>query len=99
MGPDLTHKRTAAEPPSLLPTYNSRGCPGGSASPKNGGPMNRWKVWLWLVLPLTACDYDPSGIDVDCNVDRDFSDFISVSGADGLRVIADAGDLRIEGRT
>ena len=57
------------------------------------------QTWLVLLLPLvTACDLDLTDLDIDCNVDRDFSESIAVGSADLVRIIAETGDLRVEGR-
>src|SRR5262245_33838607 len=60
--------------------------------------MRRKTVWLLLALPLSACDLDLTDLGVACNFRRDFTEFASVSGADRVRVVAEAGNLRVEGR-
>ncbi|HEX6558981.1 MAG TPA: DUF4097 family beta strand repeat-containing protein [Longimicrobiales bacterium] len=49
-------------------------------------------------LALTGCDLDLAGIGM-CEYSRDFSDEISASGLNALLADAQAGELRIEGRS
>jgi hypothetical protein len=60
--------------------------------------MRRNTVWLLLALPLSACDLDLTDLGVACNFRRNFDEFASVTGSDRVRVIAEAGHLRVEGR-
>ena len=58
--------------------------------------MKRNIVWVAPLL-LAGCDLDITGLG-SCRYDRDFSEVASVSGVDVVRVIAEAGDLRVVGR-
>ena len=58
--------------------------------------MVRWKVWPLALVTFAACDL--GDLDVDCDFDRDLSEFIGVTGTDRLTVDAEQGDLRVEGR-
>ncbi|HSL72646.1 MAG TPA: hypothetical protein VK864_20515 [Longimicrobiales bacterium] len=58
--------------------------------------MKRYLVWL-LPLALAGCDLDLTGLG-SCEYDREFDDWLGVSGTDNVRVIAEAGDLRVQGR-
>ena len=59
--------------------------------------MKRHLVWLVAVPLLAGCDLDVSGLG-SCDYDESWSESISAAGITTLRVLADAGDLRIEGR-
>jgi len=59
--------------------------------------MKRSRVWLLCLLPVAGCDLDLTGIGFDCDFDRDLFEASSVAGADRVRVVAEAGDLRVEG--
>jgi hypothetical protein len=59
--------------------------------------MKRYLVWA-SPLVLAGC-VDATGIDGFCSIDRDFRQTISVTGTDRVRVLAETGDLRIEGRS
>jgi hypothetical protein len=65
---------------------------------KLGAAMKRWSVGLLSVLFVTACDLDLTDLNVACNFDADVADWTGVTGADRVRVIAGAGDLRVRGR-
>jgi hypothetical protein len=58
--------------------------------------MKRHFVWLAPLL-FAGCDLDITGLG-SCDFDRDFSEVIGASGADVVRVLAEAGDLRVQGR-
>jgi hypothetical protein len=59
--------------------------------------MKKHLVWLCAVPLLGACDLDLDDLG-GCSVQEDFSDAISATGMTTLRVLAERGDLRIEGR-
>jgi hypothetical protein len=59
--------------------------------------MTKQLVWLMAVLPLAGCDLDLSGLD-SCEYDETWTESVSASGISTLRLLADAGELRIEGR-
>ena len=58
------------------------------------------KRWLFaLTVPLLAgCDLDVTGINVSCDVEEDFFEAIAAGRASTVRIIAETGDLRVEGR-
>ena len=60
--------------------------------------MKVWRVWPVLMVGVSACDLDLSGLDSDCDVTEEWSDFLVVEGADRVHVVAAAGDLRVQGR-
>ena len=52
-----------------------------------------------LLVPLLAgCDLDLTDLNVSCDLDRDFYESIAAGTASTVRVIAEPGDLRVEGR-
>ncbi len=60
--------------------------------------MKRSLVWLVpLGIVAAGCDLDLTGLG-GCRYDRSVYQSINVSGSDVLRVIAEAGNLRVEGR-
>jgi hypothetical protein len=61
--------------------------------------MKRNVVWLAAaLLPLTACDLDLTGIDVDCNYRDSFSDVLDARTSTAVRIVAETGDLQVVGR-
>ena len=60
--------------------------------------MKRTLVWLMpLGVVLAGCDLDLTGLG-GCRFDRGVFETIGTNGADVLRVIAEAGDVRVVGR-
>jgi hypothetical protein len=59
--------------------------------------MKKQLVWLLAVPLLAGCDLDLTGLG-SCDYDDTWTESISASGISSLRVMADAGHLRIEGR-
>ncbi|MEX2283612.1 MAG: hypothetical protein WEE89_14100 [Gemmatimonadota bacterium] len=58
--------------------------------------MKRYMVWALPIL-LAGCS-DLSGIDDFCEVEEDFTETFSTVGLDRVRILAEAGHLRVEGR-
>ena len=61
--------------------------------------MKKHLVWLMAVPLLGGCDLDLSGLGGSCDYERNFYDETGAFDMATLRILADAGDLRIEGRT
>lgn len=59
--------------------------------------MKKHLVWLMAVTLLGGCDLDLSGLG-SCVYEESWTETISASGISSLRILADAGHLRIEGR-
>lgn len=59
--------------------------------------MRKQLVWLLAVLPLAGCDLDLTGLG-SCEYDETWTESVSASGIVSIRVLADQGDLRVEGR-
>lgn len=59
--------------------------------------MKKHLVWLLTAPLLSACDVDIGGLG-GCRYEENFSDAITATSMSTLRVLANDGDLRIEGR-
>lgn len=60
--------------------------------------MKKHLVWLLAVPLLAGCDLDLTDLE-SCEYDETWTESINASGITTLRVLADAGELRVEGRT
>jgi hypothetical protein len=60
--------------------------------------MKVWRVWPLLLIGMSGCELDLSGLGDDCAVSRELSDHAQVSDADLVEIVADAGDVRVQGR-
>lgn len=61
--------------------------------------MRRHLVWLLTVPLLAGCDLELSGLDGACEYEREFYDETGAFDLTTLRILADAGELSIEGRS
>ena len=59
--------------------------------------MKKHLVWLMAVPLIAGCDLDLTDLS-SCEYDETWTESINASGITTLRVLADAGELRIEGR-
>ena len=60
--------------------------------------MRKQLVWLMAAPLLAGCDLDLSGLG-SCQYDESWTESVSASGISTVELLADAGDLRIEGRS
>ena len=60
--------------------------------------MKKQLVWLLAVPLLAGCDLDLTDLG-SCQYDDTWTESVSASGISALRLLADAGNLRIEGRS